>query len=264
MSNLSHDTYISMIDTLISGKCEMIIWTSRLSHSSSVSLPRQVILHHPWQCLTCSSKACLAAHNPKYKCSIPLLFQFSSYPFNFTFISCLYTGSSFLFFPIIEQKPLSTSLSLFLPRCLSPSGLPGFIYPSFLLHLNSSLPPLPWVWEFIVPSALHIPLITVVSGTLDHQWQAEAPTMFASVCVFLQNHIYDEELNALILERGQHTHILSHTHTLSLSHTLQHTHTLSLTHTQALLSAPRWLSSKGSFFDTRLNWLLLSILSVCV
>lgn len=81
----------------------------------------------------CSSKACLAVHYPKYKCSIPLLlFQFSSYPFNFTFISCLYTGSFFPFFFHHLTKTI-IYLALSLPPALSESLGPPWLYLSFIL-----------------------------------------------------------------------------------------------------------------------------------
>lgn len=72
-----------------------------------------IICGYAWhvlvQSLPCSLQSSLEYLNPKYNHSILRLFQFSSFPFNFTFISCLYTGSVFF---SVSQKPLSTSLSL--------------------------------------------------------------------------------------------------------------------------------------------------------
>lgn len=94
----------------------------------------------------CLSKARLAAHNlpfkylnPKYNHSSLLLpFQFSSYPFNFTFISCLYTGQLFFLFFFSSHKTI-IYLTLPLPpvlRLCVPRASQALFILSFRLHLN--------------------------------------------------------------------------------------------------------------------------------
>lgn len=162
------------------------------------------------QSLPGSQQPSLEYLNPKYNRSIPrLLFQFSSYPFNFTFISCLYTGPIF-FFLISQNHYLPHSPSHSVPR----ASLALFIL-SFLLHLNSFLPSLLWLWVFIFPSVLRIPLI--ISFFLAPQTTSSAVTgqgpKYDCVCVsFITKPCLCPSTNYFNTLRGQETHTLQHTY----------------------------------------------------